>query len=155
MKLTSIQKLDRTLTFMSGNNYIDKKDFDLYRSLEQVTVDLIVADKASTINDAILILDKLVKDGYVNIPAGVGHPMARDEVYYISFGGKVFIEQGGYNQQKINHDAENNRLDALESYHTVLTEKLNSLTFWIAAGTCSLVILEALRMLNEHFHLLK
>ena len=74
-----------------------------------------------------------------------------DGRYLISCKGKLFRESiGGFTQQKINADAENNRLRKLETSQLSLSKGLNVVTAWIAGGTIALVLVELWKMALEH-----
>lgn len=76
---------------------------------------------------------------------------SRDAHYLISCKGKLFWEGvGGFQQKKINDDAENSRVEKLEISQQKLMGRLNVLTGWIAGGTIALVIVELWKMAIEY-----
>jgi hypothetical protein len=102
----------------------------------------------------------LIRDGYGELL----HPYPGDSLemqYYseldhysqytiLTPSGYYFIIEGGYTQKKIATDAENTRLDAVESYQRAQAGTLNRLTGWIAGGTIALGLIELLKMAIEY-----
>jgi hypothetical protein len=71
--------------------------------------------------------------------------------YLISTKGKLLRENpGGFVQQKINDDAENSRVEKLETSQQKLMERLNFLTGWVAGGTIALVLVELWKMALDY-----
>ena len=64
--------------------------------------------------------------------------------------GLYFISAGAYQQTKINREAENTRLDAVETYQRAQARTLNRLTGWIAGGTIGLALIELIKMAIEY-----
>lgn len=75
-----------------------------------------------------------------------------DVRYLLSCKGKLFWEDiGGFEQQKTKASIESDRVKNLESSQQKLMSRLNLLTFWVAAGTVALALIEllsALKLLN-------
>ncbi len=120
------------LQIIRGNNYkVDDTDFEL-------------------------VIEKLINDGYakkvIGLKSSKDNPFDEKEYesYSITFNGRVFCLQNGYTQQKINADAESNRVEKLEISQQTLMGKLNVVTAWIAAGTVALVLIELWKMALEH-----
>jgi hypothetical protein len=68
----------------------------------------------------------------------------------ITFNGRLFWENGGYAQQKINDDSERIRVENIEISQLELGEKLNLVTAWIACGTIALVLVELVRLALDY-----
>ena len=148
-ELTPIQKIDKVLIFFATH-----KMADLYMPYEVIITNCLNEDgRKFNNNELVMILNKLQKDGYILHDNGT-HPYTQKEtpLYFITFEGKIFYQQGGYGQQIIRQNDENVRVLNLEISHETLMRKLNALTFWIATGTVGLVLIEAIKLLNEHFH---
>ncbi|MES2327972.1 MAG: hypothetical protein V4539_00125 [Bacteroidota bacterium] len=86
-------------------------------------------------DEAIEVLEKFAKDGYV-IKYG------SSDRWQISIDGRLFVEYGGYRQHKADQDlnreyqlGENKRAFESNAYHTKQGDKLNRLTSWVAFGT--------------------
>ena len=82
-----IDQLDDVLKAFSENNLLFYKSF----------ADIRYLSKNISLSDIHLILDKLIKDGYVDVKPG--HTAFEDfnsKIYNINANGKIFITNGGY-----------------------------------------------------------
>ena len=97
MSLSAVQKLDTVLQSLSVESFIDKDELNLYKSLEQILVDLVIVDRSSTLNDVVMILHKLIKVGYVNrVLKEDDFPLCKEKIYYLTYDGKLCLLEGGY-----------------------------------------------------------
>jgi hypothetical protein len=102
------------------------------------------------------LIHKLIEDNYAE--EDVAYPLKKGDAlsHYeksalITIEGYYFItKEGGYTQRKINHDAESNRVEKLETSQQKLMGKLNVLTGWIAGGTIALVLVELWNLALDH-----
>ena len=90
-------------------------------------------------NEIGLILKKLDKDGYVITHAGDKFDINTKSTAYvnqfcITFDGKIFLKQGGYNLEDIRFREQNKRLEKLEIDQRENQRNMEKLTFWIAVG---------------------
>jgi hypothetical protein len=104
------EQLDFILTHLNNDK--------LPESIEEIEDSLMWNPFDEKIDKTInLILHKLIKDEYVNKVhrEEIKRPIPRPagQTYYISFEGKLFIENGGYNQQQ----KESNRHKTIEITH--------------------------------------
>ena len=99
--LTPIEELDRVLSSIKN-----KKNANSYAIHQRVIIEQGVTEEkiSITADKTEKILSKLVKDGFISeiyVPETGSWP-----TYDITFEGSVFLEQGGYKQQKRKTDAE-------------------------------------------------
>ena len=99
--------------------------------------------------DLSMILDKLLKDGYIRYkyPTQDGKLLteSKDWLYKINYDGKQFIESGGYVQQKINEENENEKFLKMEV-------RSLRISFWVAFGAIGLLVWELIKFYLEHCH---
>lgn len=140
---TPIEVIDKVLHF-----FATKEIAKTY-----IPYDLILHSFKLYTNDLIMILNKLKKDEYV-CREEITNKLTKEVVngYRITFEGLLFYNQGGYEQEMIRRNAESIRVEKLEISQQTLMAKLNVLTGWVAGGTIALVLVEILKMLNDHFH---
>ena len=147
----NLEIIDITLGYLF-NKFHESTDFNSKPTFSKTLSDLKEILPNFDRDELELILDKLRKDGYINFSefgsSSTMHQM--DTRYIITFEGKMFHEQAGYMQQKINADAENIRVEKLEISQQTLMGKLNVVTAWIAGGTIALVLVELWKMALEH-----
>ncbi|GAA3988151.1 hypothetical protein [Mucilaginibacter dorajii] len=97
------------------------------------------------LNELQLILNKLIKDGYVDFEDEVLHdtaiisPSGKPAIrrsYIISFEGLFFFQNhGGYKSHAENNLSQQSRLEKLERQQRKNNERLTKLTFWIALAS--------------------
>lgn len=95
MKTYHLKELDTVLKILS--NIPDYSVLNEYIKTEAVKI-----DKSLVYSNVQLVLDKLVRDEYVELNEPVGPYDGNNKSkrrYQITFEGLVFIEQGGYNKQ--------------------------------------------------------
>ena len=123
-ELTPIKKIDTVLAFFATN-----KVAELYMPYEVIITYCLNEDGSKfENNELVMILNKLQKDGYILHDKGT-HPSTQKDrhLYYITFEGKVFYQQGGYGQQLINSASESIRAEIAEK-----TQKGNQLVLiWL------------------------
>ena len=129
MEKPKIEILDEVLRFLSSTT--------TWYDLRQRFPD-------SSINKEIMrtILRKLIRDNYVDRFSGLTLIPKNEELGYVNetkiqrnFEGDLFVEAGGYKQQKINADAEITRVENIENRQRVNDNILMRLTWVIAIGT--------------------
>ncbi|ASU35374.1 hypothetical protein [Mucilaginibacter xinganensis] len=108
-------------------------------------------------NEISLILKKLDKDGYVTTFAGDKFNPDTETTSYINqfcitFDGKIFLKQGGYNLEDIRFREQNTKLETLKSDQIKRDEFLKTLTIWIAVGSVLSAFYYSIEIYKE-FHL--
>lgn len=92
-------------------------------------------------------LNKLVKDGYVEIRE-VGRESITDIYYMITFEGRIWKEQGGYQCEK----KENDRINALADAQQEASVRMVLLTRIVAIGTSVAAIYYLLEVVKYFLH---
>lgn len=112
-EISPIKQIDLVLTFLN-DNFSNKPNINTIRQkfsdLDSYEIDQI--------------LNKLLKDGYViydNDGRQIDFINSEYIKVLITFEGKLFHQQGGYNQKLINDSYESNRLERIEKVQLVLT----------------------------------
>jgi hypothetical protein len=126
-ELSPLQQLDGVLSGLADTDPHFYKTFGVLSKYVE----------GSSLVDVRLILNQLIKDGYVEkVQERKAVPVQfYDEEYCITFGGKLHYDSGGYYQRSLNDASENVRLKNLEIARQTQGKALNWLTFWIALGT--------------------
>jgi hypothetical protein len=129
-ELSPLEKLDAVL------NSLEKyrtKDYLTWEKICQIQLH----DKTGVdAGEVLSILNKLVKDEYAELVRV--NPFDKDEFYerwQIAFEGRVFIEQGGYTQQRANLNAEKIRMDKFDNAQKDFRRSQNMLLSLVALGT--------------------
>lgn len=114
--------LDIVLVYMNeyfnktAGKYIEEKELENY----------MVKIRGIFIHNIKIILQKLFKDNFIEV---------YQDCFIISFEGKMFIEDGGYEKQLINETNRNNRIENLEKNQIIYQRILIWLTALVALGT--------------------
>lgn len=147
MEKTKIEILDEVLRFLNSTT--------TWHDLRQRFPD-------SMINKEIMrtILRKLIRDNYVDRFSGLTLIPKDEEVGYVNetkiqrnFEGDLFVEAGGYAQQKINSDEENTRLKKVENSQLKQGKTLNNLTLGIVIASVVAAIYYVIQIIgyfNSH-----
>jgi len=130
-KQNPLVKLDVVLMFLSIQTYMQTMD-EIHRGV----YDYIESDD----NEISLILGKLEKDNFIIkqvLPTHDVRSAKMIDIYHfaITFDGKFFLKQIGYNLQAINNASENTRLERLETELKENRRWTLYLTILIAVGT--------------------
>jgi hypothetical protein len=88
MKLSSLQKLDKILEILKKNKEHRVRMKEIIHSNKEITYD-----------NFDMIINKLMKDGYVDRPYDFSNPLS-DTFYSLTFEGLVFHDKGGYIEQE-------------------------------------------------------
>lgn len=133
-QISPITKLDIVLAYMAN------KQPPNHETIQKISK--IVSIES---NELQLILNKLIKDGYVDFTdeaihdSFYAHSSGRAEIkrtYIISFEGLFFFQNhGGYKKQIENNLSQQTRLEKLETQQRKNNERLTTLTFWIALAS--------------------
>jgi len=133
-QISPITKLDIVLAYMSN------KQPPNHETIQKISKIINIE-----LNELQLILNKLIKDGYVDFKDEALHDTisaqftGRAEIkrtYIISFEGLFFFQNhGGYKKQTENNLSQQVRLEKLETQQRKNNEKLTTLTFWIALAS--------------------
>lgn len=110
-KLTSIQKLDLALTILAS------KDKGLYKQFAVIV--MLMTDTGMA--DTLLILNKLIKDGFAEQKINRIEPDVMKQEYCITFEGLLHSQMGGYIQNQKDKKRER--------------RNLNLVNFCLAVGT--------------------
>jgi hypothetical protein len=131
---------------------IEQLDFNLYwlskMHLTPNSADKLFGktDVKMALHNSEMIMEKLVKDGYAGredrmIPVkGLFSTHKVIKTYYITFEGKLLVQNGGYKQKFIDETSQNKRLENIESNQRGIAERMNRLTlFLVLIGFVALV----------------
>jgi hypothetical protein len=124
--MTYEEKLDKALRFLSDNS-AKGESYNRYNELR---------DHLKTIqeieeNEYPMIAIHLIDDGYVRMFEPHTDILNGNEQIKIKYKGYIFINEGGYTQDKINKSKEKNRITILET--------------WVAIGAGGLLIIELIK----------
>jgi hypothetical protein len=155
---SSLEQLDEVLKYLKQQTSPPRKSIGEIIEVLRHTLNL--GD-----NDFLLILKKLIKDGFVateeidvSHPSPVAHPPILSLRYIITFEGKLFLESpGGYVKQTEQQHAAGRRLERLEAEQRQNQKDMKRLNRWIAIGTVAAAVIGLLLLcwqIVEHFHLL-
>lgn len=88
-------------------------------------------------DEAEIMLTKLESDGYAEskVERSLRSTLTESFKYKISFEGRLFIQSGGYAQKLIRDDAENKRIERLETNQQKYERFVFWLTLTVAVGT--------------------
>ncbi|HEY5327152.1 MAG TPA: hypothetical protein VIJ27_09130 [Mucilaginibacter sp.] len=149
-ELTPIQKLDYVLYYIKNLKHEQVSDATIIAFSINSRVQEIVPEV-----EALMIIKKLIKDGYVNDSDTNEHGIKQLSV---SFEGSVFIERGGYSDQALRdaNDTEKQkreivRLRNLDIHSEENQKSLNRLTLWLALGSGALALIELAKILMPAF----
>jgi hypothetical protein len=126
-ELSPLEKLDAVLACL--DKYRTEKPMELPSLNETLKRDTGV----DFWGELISILRKLEKDEYIYIRGGLWGDGTN--IYLITFEGRIYLEQGGYTQQRIKENAENIRLNKIENNQRLHRVLITILTVVLAIGT--------------------
>lgn len=142
---TPTEKLDAVLMYLEKKKD-ERSCFYGYRMpLSYITSKRIILNE----RERGKVLEKLYKDGYIDMymqgAEGVNQNVAH---YGINFNGEVFLQNGGYTQQKINED---NRLSEQET-DNIISKRNNKI---LAYGSIALAFIELVKLIIDHHNWLR
>lgn len=156
--LSPAEQLDFVLKFIGQKDDHSGQSRYFYKAFNTIYGHISDSKVGIEMSEAMMILDKLIKDGYIreNLINAIGDVKPKPR-YHITFEGRLLIESGGYCQKAILDASENMRLTALEISQHELGRKLNVLTGWIAGATILLALIELTKMASDYhwIHLAK
>ena len=132
-----IEQLDAVLKTLA-----DSKNNRLGITLGSIAYEANVIERGKIVGlpDINLVLDKLIKDKYVEVNV-YSNPKPENR-YSITFEGYFFIkEEGGYSGRYNLQSSEKNRLDNIEKDQIKRDESIKKLTAWVAIGTVAAAII--------------
>lgn len=146
-QLSAIAQLDHVLKVLSA----DRGNSSLVDILK------LVNKKSQTLegDDLVRILNKLVKDGYIEFEDFTQKYAYQEDMverrFYISFEGKYFIDnQGGYKQKQADDDAMRRKIE-IENKRNEFNQKLLVIgTFGTAIGAVGLIAWEIVKVFLLH-----
>jgi hypothetical protein len=143
---TAIQKVDIVLKFLA--NRVEAKpyitDGALFSALQKQHP---ILEKQNDFgSDLLRILNKLIKEGYVDFE-DTAPPITRR--YYITFDGKLLSDEGGYERASKSKDDRRRWEDDLLLKGEKNGERLNRLTLVLGVGTIALALIEVIKFFYE------
>lgn len=146
-ELTATEHLDIVLKFL----YNDRGHSDLISILERLEKEKNFLLKIDG-DDGVRILNKLIKDGYVEfqeVRLSYENPMTNEPIivrrYWISFEGKIFVETGGY-KEAIRKEAAQIKANETDVLVKLRNDKRLVIGTWVVAiGAIALVLWEMIK----------
>lgn len=151
--MNEIEKLDAVLRHMASKYPKEQATKKGVMALELIKKFPELNDDVDFDAELYYILQKLINDGYVT---GDQLPTMTSIFYSITFNGLYFIKYGdGYQGLETRKNAENIRVQTVESFQRALATKLNDLTRWAVRGAFALLIWEILKffVFEHHWYL--
>jgi hypothetical protein len=106
--LTPIQKIDETLKYIASKDGLNQEGVYYYKSAYSICADIQRIDPSTEVSEVIMILQKLLKDGYIGCEQSAAELYTanwRDVHFYKTFEGSLFREFGGYHQLELDRKA--------------------------------------------------
>lgn len=127
--MTPNESLDEALKYI-GKSYGNENEKKYSpKEMTQIVRHMQKFDKSLEDIDVGRIVDKLIKDERVE-----KRVVGSEFLYFITFDGKVFLEDGGYRQRAINDVSESTRLERMERAQTEYQTNTILLTIILAVG---------------------
>jgi hypothetical protein len=135
-EISPIQKLDTVLKIIAVKYPTGVGEQYFYKTLRSVFDEVKKLIPNAELSELVMILNKLIKDEYAEMMKETAFGTIDEKEYYsITFEGKLFLQQGGYQIKEIEDKNNRMRMDELEKRQNQNEQRLIKLNRWVAIGS--------------------